>query len=269
MKIKIVCIILLFFSMIGVSQNEKSFLHNSYQQSKSLLFVDTLDSFNYFYPIDYTPDTITVCNDTICEMVISGLDCSLWQNRIRWEKIDPNFSFVFIKATQSLRVDPNFFNNWNNCNLIKGAYHFFNPNINGVTQAKHFLSVVPIKKGNLPPVIDVEYYYSYWRYCNKWTAAKNLRLMLEYLEKETGVKPIIYTNCGFWNHSVSPYIKFNPAEYYLWIANYTTSNSPCIPKGWEHWTFWQYTHKGKIDHHTTYWDLNYFNGSDLTKILIK
>jgi lysozyme len=192
----------------------------------------------------------------------------MWQNSITWKHIDTIYSFIFIKATQSLRADVNFYHNWNNCHLIKGAYHFFNPNINGQTQAKFFLSIVKLEKGNLPPVIDIEYYHYYWRNCNKYIAAKNLRLMLEYIEKTTGVKPIIYTNCSFWNRNLAKYITFNPSNYYLWVANYYTE-SPCLPLGWTNWTFWQYTPKGKINNHSTYWDLNYFNGKDLKDILIK
>lgn len=246
-----------------------SFLQDCYNHPRSIIYQDTLDLYNLCFPSDTIIGTdTTICNDSICELVTHGLDCSMWQNKIHWDKIDSNYTFVFIKATQGLKIDPNFSTNWNGCQMVKGAYHFFNPNINGEVQAKYFLSIVPLKKGNLPPVIDVEYYRPYWKYCNKWTAARNLRLMLEYLEKKTGTKPIIYTNCNFWNKNLSPYIKFNPNDYYLWVANYRTNGDPCIPNGWSDWTFWQWSSKGKLDYHWTYWDLNYFKG-DLNEIIIK
>lgn len=198
---------------------------------------------------------------------VHGIDVSMWQNTVTWKHIPSKYKFAFIKATGGLKTDPNFRHNWNECPLIKGAYHFFNPYINGEAQAKHFLSVVKLEKGNLPPVIDVEY-TSYWRKCNKNTASKNLKMMLDYIEKETGVRPIIYTNCNFWNKYVYPYFKGDISKYNLWVANYG-KESPCLPKGWNNWTFWQYSCKGKMPNHSTYWDLNYYNGNNLFNVIIK
>lgn len=270
--IRIIFIILLTCIIrFNYAQSNFSFIDSCYFYSKSILRIDTLDIFSFNKSdtnkiVDIDSITIDVLFDNT--KYLNGLDCSMWQNNISWHKIDSIYSFVFIKATQSLRTDVNFNSNWNNCNLIKGAYHFFNPNINGIEQAKHFLSVVKLEKGNLPPVIDVEYYHSYWRHCNRYTAAKNLQLMLEYIEKTTGTKHIIYTNCSFWNKYLAKYVAFNTSYYYLWVANYF-KESPCIPIGWTTWTFWQYTHKGRVNEHYTYWDLNYYNGTDLSEILVK
>jgi lysozyme len=198
---------------------------------------------------------------------VHGLDMSKWQGYVDWKLIPKQYQFVFIKATQGLSTDPNFHKNWNNCTITKGAYHFFNPAINGVTQAKYFLSVVHMKAGDLPPVIDVEYIRP-WRRINRYTAAKNLKLMLDYIEKEIGVRPIIYSNCSFWNRYVYKYFKGDCGRYPLWVANYCKED-PCIPMGWKTWTFWQYSDKGRISGHPTYWDLNYYNGNDLKDIIIK
>ena len=228
--------------------------HNNknHYYKKSILHIDTI--INPFI----------IKKPSVC---IKGLDCSMWQKGIKWHLVDSNFTFVFIKATQNLRTDINFKNNWEKCSIPKGAYHFFAPTINGETQAKHFLSVVKIEKGDLPPVIDVEY-TRLWRRCNRYTAVKNLKLMLDYIEKETGVVPIIYTNCGFWNKYIYNYTKWEISKYPLWVANYYVEK-PKIPLGWEKWTFWQYTPYGKISHHHTDWDMNFYNGEDLTDIMIK
>ncbi len=212
--------------------------------------------------VDYSYDTINYISPF---NKIIGIDVSIWQYYIDWNNIPSNYKFAFIKATGGMKTDVNFYYNWENCKLPKGAYHFFNPYINGEIQAKYFLSVVKLKTGDLPPVIDIEY-TSYWRRCNKYTASKNLKLMLEYIENETGVKPIIYTNCNFWNKYVYPYIKFDPSNYLLWVANYVTKEYPCLPRGWDNWTFWQYTCRGNL--FNKYCDLNYFKG-DLKKYLIK
>jgi lysozyme len=200
---------------------------------------------------------------------LKGLDVSMWQGKIDWCHIDSlGYDFVFIKATQGLRTDPNFFYNWNNCNTIKGAYHFFMPNISGIAQAKHFLNTVKLKKGDLPPVIDVEF-IKVWKSTSKWLASKNLKEMLTYIETHTGVKPIIYTNNFFWNTRVYPFYKGPVDQYPLWIAHYTDNLKPYIPFGWNNWTFWQWTHKGTVQRCRGYWDHNYYNGTDLKKLLIK
>jgi lysozyme len=229
----------------------------------SIISLDSIP--NIFREIEVT-DTTNFQIDTLFNY-LQGLDCSVWQDNIKWDVIDTVYKFIFIRASESLKYDKKFIDNWKHCHITKGAYHFFNPNVNGIIQAKHFLSIVKLEKGNLPPVIDVEY-CSYWRRCNKYTGAKNLRLMLEYIEHHTGVKPIIYTNCNFWNKYLANYVIFKPSDYPLWIAHYYV-NSPNIPKGWNTWTFWQYSAKGRMHKHYTDWDLNYFNGDDLNDILIK
>ena len=40
--------------------------------------------------------------------------------------------------------------------LVRGAYHYFSPGISGDLQAHHFINSVPLEKGDLPPVLDVE-----------------------------------------------------------------------------------------------------------------
>ncbi len=236
-------------------------LVNSKEESYFKTSIVNIDSIQNLF-------SFVIANTPIIEdSIINGLDCSIWQNKIKWNVIDTSYKFIFIRASESLKIDNNFSYNWKHCKIPKGAYHFFNPNINGIAQANLFLSFVKIEKGDLPPVIDVEY-CSYWRRCNKHTGAKNLKLMLEYIEELTGVKPVIYTNNHFWNKYLSNYVKFNPENYPLWIAHYYV-NKPNIPIGWKTWTFWQYSAKGRLDNHSTDWDLNYFNGSDLETILVK
>ncbi len=94
-----------------------------------------------------------------------GFDVSEYQSEIDWEQtyhIDESFelSFVFIRATAGRRkLDHRFKENWEGAHerqLICGAYHYYRPNENSIEQAENFIKNVRLKKGDLPPVLDIE-----------------------------------------------------------------------------------------------------------------
>ena len=100
---------------------------------------------------------------------IRGIDISHYQDEIRWDKLrnasmnnDP-VSFVIIKATEGVSLmDDNFNENFyqaKNNGFIRGAYHFFNPEIDAARQARFFLHQVHLEPGDLPPVLDIERQY--------------------------------------------------------------------------------------------------------------
>ena len=83
------------------------------------------------------------------------------------------------------------------------------------------------------------------------------------VEKEYGVKPIIYTGYKFKLHYLN-----TPAfdEYPYWIAHYYVENLEYKGK----WNFWQHTDCGKVTGIKGNVDCNIFNGSfeDLMKLTI-
>jgi GH25 family lysozyme M1 (1,4-beta-N-acetylmuramidase) len=62
--------------------------------------------------------------------------------------------------------------------------------------------------------------------------------MIEYIEDETNVTPIIYTSLHFWNKYILPNYK---GDLTLWIADYRNQGPPDAK-----WSIWQYTCKGKV-----------------------
>lgn len=93
--------------------------------------------------------------------VIRGIDVSHFQGGIDWQAVaGDGVRFCFIKATEGVGdVDPMFHRNWTGAKaagVLRGAYHFFHPNLDARQQAEHFLSVVTIEEGTLPPALDVE-----------------------------------------------------------------------------------------------------------------
>ena len=92
-----------------------------------------------------------------------GIDISKHQPNIDWETLceENKPYFVFIKATEGTYVqDKKFKEHWANCkknNVLRGAYHFFSYFTSGKKQAANFIKMVKLEKGDLPPVLDVEY----------------------------------------------------------------------------------------------------------------
>jgi len=64
---------------------------------------------------------------------------------LAWLYTQKNVKFVWFKATQALTYkDPTFNASWQEAKtvpgLIRGAYHFYDPRVDGVQQAENFLS---------------------------------------------------------------------------------------------------------------------------------
>ena len=136
--------------------------------------------------------------------------------------------------------------------LVRGAYHFFEPNDDPTQQATHFLSTVQPAPGDLPPVLDVETTgevsdSELWSGVAAW---------LELVERATGYSPILYTAPGFWD-SHAPDLSLT--RYPLWLADY--ADQPTLPDGWTSWLFWQYSQSGSCPGVTGAVDLDVFSGT--------
>ncbi len=196
---------------------------------------------------------------------IHGLDISHHQGDIDWEKVgNLDYDFVFVKATEGItHQDVNFTENWNalsQTTLKKGAYHYFRPNVSPIKQVENFLNLVPLKSGDLPPVLDVET-------DDGRTQEEVIETALEWLEemeKRTCVKPILYTYQKFYNQ----YFKEKFAEYPIWIARYSTEKPELINQA--EWDFWQYGNRGQIEGIDGFVDFNVFAGdsTDLAGFLM-
>ncbi|KQR71322.1 glycoside hydrolase family 25 protein [Pedobacter sp. Leaf176] len=190
---------------------------------------------------------------------IHGIDVSYYQGKINWHKVksmkddDVRIHFAFIKATEGvLLVDPYFQRNWREApkaGIICGAYHFFRPKRNGKTQAKFFLQVVNVEKGDLPPVVDIETLDG----VSPLKMRAELSDFLNYVEVKTKVRPIIYTGLKFYED----YLEDNFDEYPLWVAHYY---QPKLRLNKSKWKFWQHSDKAKINGIGHIVDFNAFNG---------
>jgi lysozyme len=200
---------------------------------------------------------------------IHGIDVSKYQSIINWKEVKNmeekgiKIDFVFIKATEGTSiVDDQFRRNWTEAeeqNIPKGAYHFFVSNRSAKKQADNFIQMVNLKKGDLPPVLDVEKSHG----VSVTEMQKSVKKWLDAVENRYGVKPVIYTNIDFYQR----YFQTGFEEYPLWIAHYLQPDKPRIEKDW---VFWQHSEKGRVDGIKAPVDFNVFYGdsADFNNFLI-
>lgn len=200
-----------------------------------------------------------------------GIDVSRWQDnnstaqQMNFTKaVAMGAKFVFIKSSQRLWTDEDILYNWKTAKragLLRGAYHFLDWDVSPKAQAQYAWSIIKDDPGELPPVIDFEYwnppptnaYDLLWQYVVE-------------MERLSRKKPIIYTGAFFWDvHGSDAAVWKN---YPLWIASYSTQeymeNNMARLTPWDRWTFWQYTSKGDglaFGAESLDLDMNWFNGS--------
>jgi len=183
---------------------------------------------------------------------IWGIDVSRHQSHINWESVsESGVDFVFVKATEGVTVqDPMYKNHMEELkrhNIIRGAYHFFSYKSTGKNQAKNFINTVKLSKGDLPPVLDVEFKR---RMPSRAKIITEVKAWLKDVENHYKVKPIIYLDYDFY----LKYLKGSISkEYMLWITDYY--GEP------DDWTFWQQTDKYRLKGVNTRVDRNVFVGS--------
>lgn len=187
-----------------------------------------------------------------------GLDVSEYQEKISWSYVDTleqkyPLDFVFIRATVGNdRVDSQFKRNWLGAKenkMIRGAYHYYRPNENSIEQAELFIQTVTLKKGDLPPVLDIER-------LPKNQSIDSLKIGLKRwltkVESHYKVRPIIYTGEKYYDD----FLKEEFSDYLFWIANYNFYREEIQ----DEWLFWQFTEKAKVPGIKTNVDINIYNG---------
>ena len=195
---------------------------------------------------------------------VNGLDISHHQEEIDWKKVNENFKFVFVKATEGdTFIDKRFYENTKmikESGRIVGAYHFFHFNINGKDQAKNFIKTVQ-NSIDLPPVIDFEFGGNTKNYSED-IMMKELHTCINILEEYYGTEVIIYVTPKSYK-LIKKYNFSNPIWYRSIIFPINKKNQDIL--------FWQYHNSAKIEGINTNVDLNVFRGNfeELLEITIR
>ncbi len=172
--------------------------------------------------------------------------------------VDYPVSFVFIKSTESTNIrNPFYAQDYliaRQQGISIGAYHFFSYKTSGSAQASHFLMNTLFKKGDLPPVLDLEPYPSQIAAMGgPQVLFKHVRQWLQAVERRTKVKPILYVSQSFVNRYLpeAPDLK---RDYQVWIARYG-EYKPDVKLA-----VWQLSPNGRVRGIHGEVDINVFNG---------
>lgn len=213
---------------------------------------------------------------------IYGIDISRYQHGkgrkkhpIRWDKmrivhlghiskkrisgkVDYPVSFVYIKSTEGTTVyNPYYKADNDDAHRYRfhcGAYHFFSIHSDAASQARFFLKKTRFQKGDLPPVLDVEPSPSQIeKIGGPRELFRRVRVWLNIVGKQTGVKPILYVSQSFVNRHL-PLAPDLSKNYNVWIARYG-EYKPDI-----HLAIWQLSPDGRVAGIHGDVDINVFNG---------
>ncbi len=190
---------------------------------------------------------------------VHGIDVSHHNDLIDWNRLkavqaqEVKIDFVYIKATEgATHIDKRFAFNWQEAERVgikRGAYHFYNPRKHSSLQAENFISQVRMKKGDLPPVLDLEVTGGK----PDEIIIKGVRNWLEIVENHYGIKPVIYINEHFYKR----YIAGHFDDYPLWLAGYSRNHMNDLASD-QQVMFWQHSEKGWIDGIKGFVDFNVF-----------
>jgi lysozyme len=186
---------------------------------------------------------------------VHGIDVSAYQGHIDWPRVaQQRVRFAFIKASEGGTMrDARFQRNWREARaagILSGAYHYFQPNRDGGQQAALFISTVPLRPGDLPPVLDVEAP----KFHDVAELRREIRQWLTAVEAHYKVRPILYSNYTFYRQ----YLAGHFDDYPLWLAHYEVAR-PALPA--ERWIIWQHSDESYVPGIRGTVDFNVFQGS--------
>lgn len=172
--------------------------------------------------------------------------------------VDYPVRFVYIKSTQGTTIRNRYYATdyaaARRHNIPIGAYHFFSTVRSGKAQAQYFLTSTLFKRGDLPPVLDIEPSDKQIKQMGGTQALlREIRQWIKVVEQRVKVRPILYVNQRFVNDHLSQAPDLLD-RYLIWIARYG-EYKPGI-----HLALWQLSADARVKGIKTDVDVNVFNG---------
>lgn len=167
-----------------------------------------------------------------------GIDLSHHQSRIDWDLLvaENKPEFIFLKCSEGKTHQDTKYKDYreeaSKRNILTGAYHFFSYQSSGKDQANNFIKHADLKKGDLFPVLDIEYKNN--RPSNS-KIRKEVKEFCEVIKAKYGVNPIIYCEDDYYTNI----LKQDFEGYNYWISNLYRE-----PR--TEYAFWQYTETGEV-----------------------
>lgn len=165
-----------------------------------------------------------------------GIDVSKYQGKINWTKVakSKKVKFVYIRATEGSTIRDDYYKTnvaaARKAGILVGSYHVYSSKTTAYQQFANFKSLVAKKHQDLIPVLDIEGHHSGRLYMAR------VDKILELMEKEYGVKPMIYTSEKVYREH---FTTKKYAKYHIFVAKY--EGYPEI-----RFTLWQYSRTGRV-----------------------
>lgn len=187
---------------------------------------------------------------------VRGIDISGHNGEIDFDKVAASgIDFVWMKASEGETVrDSRFEANYDAATaagLRVGAYHYFRFDCDGVMQAMNLCQALDDRVPSLGVAIDVEEESNASGVDNE-VILDNLEKMIDYLQMR-GYPIVLYSN----KEGFIDYFHDRFSQYPIWICSF----SDFSPSDDIAWTFWQYSHAGKVEGISGAVDLDVFSGS--------
>lgn len=178
-----------------------------------------------------------------------GIDVSKFQGTVNWTKVakDSTIKFVYIRATEGTSIQDAYYKTnltkAKKAGLLVGSYHVYSSKTTAYQQMANMRKMVKKSEQDLVPVLDIEGHHSGRLYMER------VDKLLELMEREYGVKPMIYTSEKVYktHFAIKKYSK-----YHIFIANYRGYPTT-------RFTLWQYTEKGHCNGISGFVDFNRFH----------
>ena len=181
--------------------------------------------------------------------IYAGIDISHHQGNIDWCALKSTglAEFCWVKTTEGNNyIDPKVLKNIKDCRNVGipvGGYHFARPDLHDdpYKEVKNFAKHCPIQKGDLRPVMDFERNGEHDpASLHHWVVE-----FLKEIEKETGIRPIIYTGGNMVKYGLNKNTSVLDT-YTLWHAAYSKKSRELGIKkdrlgSWKEWRVWQWT----------------------------
>lgn len=167
-------------------------------------------------------------------------------------------SFVYIKSTEGTSIRNRYFLKdyvaARTQGLHVGAYHFFSLKSPALEQAAYFVNHTLFRDDDFPPVLDVEPSEAQIRKIGgEEELMRRIRAFLEYVERRTHKRPILYVSQSFINRHMNN-AQDVKQKYNVWIARYGEFK-PDVKL-----VYWQLSADGRVNGITGPVDINVFNG---------
>lgn len=167
-------------------------------------------------------------------------------------------SFIYIKSTEGTTIRNRYFMSdymkAKKQGIHVGAYHFFSMKSSAVLQARYFVNHTLFRKGDFPPVLDVEPTDAQIKAIGGSEVLMNrIRTFMQIVEQRTGMRPILYVSQMFINRHMKNATDIKQ-RYNVWIARYS-QYKPDVKLA-----YWQLCPDGRVDGITGEVDINVFNG---------